>query len=169
MTCETRRKRLEAAPPIPFWHAFRPPRLDWVRRKPFLVLVRQPGPPPWLFFPLAGMASLLRLPISLFFLSFLFVSASPFSNSTNFYDPSQPNPYSFPRRISRRSCSRPAPPPLPNNCFPAVGFNTPSSVPASMDGWWCDPDDEFGFLGFSYEISTCEFTDVSLLHPFRSI
>jgi hypothetical protein len=30
-------------------------------------------------------------------------------------------------------------------------------VPASTDGWWCDPADEFGFLGFSYEITYCEF------------
>jgi len=91
----------------------------------------------------------------LFFLSFLLVNnASRFSNDTNFYDPLQPHHLSFPRKISRRSCS-PSPPPLPNNCFPAVGFNTPSDVPASTDGWWCDLDDEFGFLGFSYEITSC--------------
>ena len=96
-----------------------------------------------------------------FFLSFFLVSASPFSNdTTNLYDPLQPHPYSIPRKISRRSC-RPSPPPLPNNCFPAVGFNTSSDVPASTDGWWCNPADEFGFLGFSYEITTCEFSDVS--------
>jgi exo-beta-1,3-glucanase (GH17 family) len=29
-------------------------------------------------------------------------------------------------------------------------------VPASTDGWWCDPADEFGFLGFSYEITYCQ-------------
>jgi hypothetical protein len=42
-------------------------------------------------------------------------------------------------------------------------------VPASTDGWWCDPDDEFGFLGFSYEVTTCEsLPDVSF-SPFRSM
>ncbi|KAF8502281.1 glycoside hydrolase superfamily [Russula emetica] len=102
------------------------------------------------------MASLLRFHYSLFFLSFFLVSASHFSNDTTIsYDPLQPHPYSFPRRISRRSCL-PSPQPLPNNCFPAVGFSTPSDVPASTDGWWCDPSDEFGFLGFSYEITSCQ-------------
>lgn len=127
---------------------------------------RQPRPPPRPFFPFTGMASLLRVLYSLFILSFFLVAASHFSNNTaNLYDPLQPHPYSFPRKISRRSCS-PSPPPLPNNCFPAVGFNTPSDVPANTDGWWCDPGDEFGFLGFSYEITTCEFPDVSF-SPFR--
>jgi hypothetical protein len=124
--------------------------------------------PPRTFFPFTGMASLLPFHYSLFFLSFFLVSASHFSNNaTDLYDPAQPHPYPFPRKISRRSCS-PSPPPLPNNCFPAVGFSTPSDVPASMDGWWCDPSDEFGFLGFSYEITTCEFPDV-FFSSFRSM
>ncbi len=106
------------------------------------------------------MAFSLPFHYSLFFLSFLLASASQISNNTNTYDLLQPNPYSFPRKISRRSC-RPSPPPLPNNCFPAVGFNTPSDVPASTDGWWCNPDNEFGFLGFSYEVSTCVLPLVS--------
>jgi hypothetical protein len=125
------------------------------------VFGRQPRPPPRPFFPFTGMSSLLRFYYSLFFLSFFLVSASHFSNNTtDLHDPLQPHPYPLPRKISRRSC-RPSPPPLPNNCFPAVGFNNPSDVPASTDGWWCDPGDEFGFLGFSYEITTCEFPDVS--------
>ncbi|KAI0278474.1 glycoside hydrolase superfamily [Russula aff. rugulosa BPL654] len=103
-------------------------------------------------------SSLLPFHYSLFFLSFFlcffFVSASHFSNDTDVYNPLQHHPYSFPRKISRRSC-RPSPPPLPNNCFPAVGFTTPSDVPASTDGWWCDLSDEFGFLGFSYEVTAC--------------
>jgi hypothetical protein len=112
------------------------------------------------------MASLLRFSYSLIILSFFLVSASRFSdNATVLYDPSQPHPYSIPRKISRRSC-RPSPPPLPNNCFPAVGFNTSSDVPSSTDGWWCNPDNEFGFLGFSYEITLCKFPDVSFSHPF---
>jgi hypothetical protein len=138
----------------------------------FLTNGRRPRhDPPWLFFPFAGiMASLLRFHYSFLFLSFFLVSAaSHFSNNTILYDPSQPHLHSFPRKISRRSC-HPSPPPLPNNCFPAVGFNTPSGVPASTDGWWCDPDDEFGFLGFSYEITTCQFPDLSFssFRPYES-
>jgi hypothetical protein len=128
------------------------------------VFGRQPRPPPRPFFPFTGMASLLRvLYHSLFFLSFFLVSASYFSNDTGIHDTLQYNPQLFPRKVSRRSC-RPSPPPLPTNCFPAVGFNTPSEVPASLDGWWCDPADEFGFLGFSYEITLCEHPHVSS-HP----
>ena len=115
----------------------------------------------WLF--LSSMVSPLRLHFSLFLLSFLLVSASPFSNDTGLHDLLQHNPQLFPRKVSRRSC-RPSPPPLPTNCFPAVGFNTSSEVPASLDGWWCDPVDEFGFLGFSYEITLCEHPHVSF-HP----
>lgn len=39
------------------------------------------------------------------------------------------------------------------SCFPALGFNMPSKVPSSLDGWWCDPNDEVAFLGFSYSVS----------------
>ncbi|KIJ19026.1 glycoside hydrolase family 17 protein [Paxillus involutus ATCC 200175] len=32
----------------------------------------------------------------------------------------------------------------------------PSSVPDSLDNWWCPMDIEYGFVGFSYEITTCQ-------------
>ena len=112
-------------------------------------LFLSPGP----FFP--SMVSPLCFCYSLFFLSFLLVDASHLSNLTHLYDLVQPHAQVFPRKISRRSCS-PSPAPLPSNCFPAVGFSTPSDVPASTNGWWCDPADEFGFLGFSYEVTYCE-------------
>ena len=111
------------------------------------------------------MSSLFPFRLSLFFLSLFFVSASHFPNDTDLYNPLQPHPYTLHRKISRRSC-RPSPPPLPNNCFPAVGFSTPSDVPASTDGWWCNPNDEFGFMGFSYEITTCEVPRPLFSHPF---
>jgi hypothetical protein len=41
------------------------------------------------------------------------------------------------------------------SCFPALGFNMPSGVPDSLDGWWCDMADEYAFVGFSYEITAC--------------
>lgn len=44
-----------------------------------------------------------------------------------------------------------------SSCFPALGFETPSSVPDSLDGWWCDPATEYAFLGFSYEVTACGF------------
>ncbi|KAH9176339.1 glycoside hydrolase superfamily [Lactarius sanguifluus] len=57
--------------------------------------------------------------------------------------------------VSRRSCQAPANTNI-SACFPALGFTTPSDVPASTDGWWCDPVDEYAFLGFSYEVTACQ-------------
>jgi len=42
------------------------------------------------------------------------------------------------------------------NCFPAIGFKMPASVPSSIKNWWCDPGLEYAFLGFSYEVSECQ-------------
>ncbi|KAJ2934691.1 hypothetical protein H1R20_g2402, partial [Candolleomyces eurysporus] len=47
----------------------------------------------------------------------------------------------------------------PPNCFPAVGFKMPSSVPSSLNNWWCDYSTEYAFVGFSYEISACQSVD----------
>ena len=44
-----------------------------------------------------------------------------------------------------------------SDCFPALGFKKPSSVPSSVEGWWCDPATEYAFVGFSYEVSACGF------------
>lgn len=43
----------------------------------------------------------------------------------------------------------------PPNCFPAVGFKVPGSVPSSLTNWWCDYSTEYAFVGFSYEITQC--------------
>lgn len=32
----------------------------------------------------------------------------------------------------------------------------PSSTPSSTDNWWCSPDTEYAFLGFSYEVTACQ-------------
>ncbi|KAJ7646423.1 hypothetical protein DFH06DRAFT_1332787 [Mycena polygramma] len=32
----------------------------------------------------------------------------------------------------------------------------PSSPPASLTNWWCDHSTEYGFVGFSYEVSACQ-------------
>jgi len=40
--------------------------------------------------------------------------------------------------------------------FPSLGFQMPSSVPKSLDGWWTNMDDEIAFLGFSYEVTACQ-------------
>ena len=42
-----------------------------------------------------------------------------------------------------------------NDGFPSLGFDMPSSVPSSLDGWWSDYESEIGFLGFSYAVSGC--------------
>ena len=41
------------------------------------------------------------------------------------------------------------------SCFPALGFEMPETVPSSLDGWWCDSNTEYAFMGFSYEITQC--------------
>ena len=41
--------------------------------------------------------------------------------------------------------------------FPSLGFQMPSSVPSSLDGWWSDYESEIGFLGFSYSVAGCTF------------
>ncbi|KAF9020415.1 hypothetical protein BDZ89DRAFT_1072248 [Hymenopellis radicata] len=41
-------------------------------------------------------------------------------------------------------------------CFPALGFQMPSAMPSSLDGWWCDMSDEYAFVGFSYEVTACQ-------------
>lgn len=47
-----------------------------------------------------------------------------------------------------------------SNCFPSVGFTMPSTVPSSLNNWWCNADTEYGFVGFSYEVTACK-------RPFR--
>ncbi|KAH8833944.1 glycoside hydrolase superfamily [Flagelloscypha sp. PMI_526] len=32
----------------------------------------------------------------------------------------------------------------------------PDAVPTSHDSWWCKADDEYAFLGFSYEVTSCQ-------------
>jgi len=54
------------------------------------------------------------------------------------------------------------------SCFPALGFQMPSEVPPDSDfsSWWCDPEDEYAFVGFSYEVTACRylvFLPVSLI------
>ncbi|KAF7312016.1 B-(1-6) glucan synthase [Mycena indigotica] len=44
----------------------------------------------------------------------------------------------------------------PPNCFPALGFTMPSSVPSSLTNWWCDRATEYAFVGFSYEVTDCQ-------------
>ncbi|KAL4080311.1 glycoside hydrolase family 17 protein [Scleroderma yunnanense] len=43
----------------------------------------------------------------------------------------------------------------------------PSTVPDTLDNWWCSMNSEYAFLGFSYEVTACtldqltqEFTDI---------
>ena len=107
------------------------------------------------------MPSFFRL--SFLFLSFLIFglsSASHLTNGNRIAGLLQPRAArDAPRKISRRSC-RPSRPALVGPCFPALGFQMPSDVPANMTGWWCNPSDEYGFLGFSYEVTACEFLHI---------
>jgi hypothetical protein len=38
----------------------------------------------------------------------------------------------------------------------------PSNPPSDTDNWWCDPTTEYAFLGFSYEVTACEFYRMTL-------
>ena len=109
---------------------------------------------PLLFMPSFFRASFLFLSVLLFRL----VSASSVANRGRI--PGLLQPFTghahTPRKISRRSC-RPSLPAMTTSCFPAYGFQMPSQVPDNMDRWWCNPADEYAFLGFSYEITPCEF------------
>ncbi|KAG7443879.1 uncharacterized protein BT62DRAFT_303495 [Guyanagaster necrorhizus] len=46
--------------------------------------------------------------------------------------------------------------PAPPSCFPAIGFKMPRNIPASRDNRWCPYSDEYGFVGFSYEVTACQ-------------
>ena len=46
---------------------------------------------------------------------------------------------------------------VPPYCFPAVGFKMPYATPTSLTNWWCNTDAEYAFVGFSYDISSCNF------------
>jgi hypothetical protein len=46
---------------------------------------------------------------------------------------------------------------VPPHCFPAVGFKMPNATPTSLTNWWCNNDTEYAFVGFSYDISLCDF------------
>jgi hypothetical protein len=45
-----------------------------------------------------------------------------------------------------------------SHCFPALGFKMPLHAPTgdALRNWWCDPSEEYAFLGFSYEVTACE-------------
>jgi hypothetical protein len=96
--------------------------------------------------------------LSFLFLSFLLFgpsSASRLTNDNHIPGLLKPLARNTPRKISHRTC-RPSRPALVRPCFPALGFQMPSEVPTDMTGWWCDPADEYAFLGFSYEVTPCK-------------
>lgn len=98
------------------------------------------------------------LPLSFLFFFGLVLSAP--DTTLQLVNPLEAHPRSSPRKVSRRSC-RPSPPTLTASCFPALGFKMPSEVPANTNGWWCDPSDEYAFMGFSYEITSCQWLQLA--------
>lgn len=56
------------------------------------------------------------------------------------------------------------PQPHATSCFPALNFTMPSTVPSSLDGWWCNATDEHAFLGFSYEVEACKLAQSLISH-----
>ena len=49
------------------------------------------------------------------------------------------------------------------SCYPGLGFAKPAknALPKDNSGWWCNPSDEYAFLGFSYEVTACKSVPVS--------
>lgn len=45
-----------------------------------------------------------------------------------------------------------------SNCFPGFNFKMPEGPPSSLTNWWCDSDSEYAFVGFSYEVTACEYS-----------
>ena len=43
------------------------------------------------------------------------------------------------------------------SCYPAIGFQRPdeSDLPHDTSDWWCPADEEYAFVGFSYEVTAC--------------
>ncbi|CAD6923808.1 unnamed protein product [Tilletia controversa] len=65
-------------------------------------------------------------------------------------------PSSVPTIVPVPPVTTPKPKPQQKSCFPALDFKMPSDVPdTGVDGWWCDMEDEYAFLGFSYDLSSC--------------
>ena len=73
---------------------------------------------------------------------------------------------------SNKTTPPPSPPPPPSNSsdsspsdlkFPDLGFQMPSDPPSDIDGWWTD-NDEYAFLGFSYEVTSCELPPPLILY-----
>jgi len=58
--------------------------------------------------------------------------------------------------VPTNSTSNSTTPPAPALKFPDIGFKMPSKVPSSIDGWWSDQNEEYAFMGFSYEVTACE-------------
>ncbi|KAH9978549.1 glycoside hydrolase superfamily [Lactifluus volemus] len=77
-------------------------------------------------------------------------NSQSFLNHTHSLVPT-PTPTSTPTSASVPSSSS-----LSSNCFPSVGFQSPSTVPDGTDDWWCDPTTEYAFVGFSYEVTACQ-------------
>jgi hypothetical protein len=77
----------------------------------------------------------------------------------------------LPRQTGRRCPSRTPPsiaavpgPPTPDaavtGCFPSLDFTMPNSPPDITNltqNWWCNPNTEYAFLGFSYSVGGCAY------------
>ncbi|KAH9895001.1 glycoside hydrolase superfamily [Cubamyces lactineus] len=85
---------------------------------------------------------------------------------------SQPHPEQVnPANALTASQSKTAPKhtsPAAPNCFPALGFTKPETLPADNTNWWCDPATEYAFVGFSYEVTACQSRE-QLIQEFSDI
>lgn len=57
-------------------------------------------------------------------------------------------------------------------CYPGLGLQIPrQTVPGNLDitPWWCNPETEYAFLGFSYEVTSCRILHLSAVPGLRLI
>ncbi|VDC03344.1 unnamed protein product [Peniophora sp. CBMAI 1063] len=56
------------------------------------------------------------------------------------------------------------------SCYPAIGFQRPDedALPHDTSDWWCPAEDEYAFVGFSYEVTACQ-SKTQLMKDFKDI
>jgi exo-beta-1,3-glucanase (GH17 family) len=56
------------------------------------------------------------------------------------------------------------------DCYPALGFQQPDQddLPSDTSDWWCPAEEEYAFVGFSYEVTACQ-SKSQLMKDFKDI
>lgn len=93
----------------------------------------------------------LSLLFALFLAGLTFTLASPLINAAQ---PHTEQVSHAPKSATAPAKSHALPAPF---CYPSLGFLAPDALPLDNSLWWCDPATEYAFVGFSYEVTACEY------------